>query len=599
MTTTAVATITPDAPSRITVDCPYRMRDSIKAVPGARWDTKTRIWTVPLSWPACLALRAEFGEHLTLDQSVRDWAKPIAKSKSELIALRPEVDGIVLPRGAELPGMSDLYPHQIVDAIGISEAGRYMLMNGTGTGKTRSALAGLSLMQESGKYPFPALIAAPLSMLRTWEDEIRGFFPDADIRVVVGTPTKIRKALEPGADFYVICWDSLRSHSRLAAYPSVKMTDKEKEEGLLNELGLRTFVGDEIHRCSNPKSKRTRAAWYLAHPSRTPYAIGLTGTPMQDTPEDLYGIIHLLTPDEYPSKTSYMERYIAFDWNEYGGRDVTGIRDDRAAEWEGNFDARTRRMTKEMVLDFLPPTIETVRWVTLPPKHRKAYEELENTYMTELETTVMAVDNQLTLAGRLIQLSNAMGDMVTETVFKDGEEVEKQRFVMSEDDSPKVDAFVEDYIEGDYDGEQIVVFSDSRQLIERCAEALRKKKVEFVAITGDVTGDDRKAAMDAFQEGKYPICLLTRAGGEGITLTAASTMVRLVRSWSLTVHQQVQDRVHRIGSERHEQVRYVDYVTEDTVEMGQMVRLAEKDARSKATLRDGELLGMLKARKGL
>lgn len=152
-------------------------------------------------------------------------------------------------------------------------------------------------------------------------------------------------------------------------------------------------------------------------------------------------------------------------------------------------------------------------------------------------------------------------------------------------------------MEGDYDDESIVVFSDSRQLIELCAEALRKKDIEFVSITGDVTGDERKAAMDTFQAGSVPICLLTRAGGEGITLTEASTMVRLFRSWSLTVHQQVEDRVHRIGSEKHDLIRYVDYLVEDTVEPGQMARVNDKEARSSDVLRDGELLEILKAKR--
>lgn len=604
MTLSATADLHPDFPGRILVKTPYRLKDCVKAVPGARWDTATRVWTVPQSWPSCLALRAEFDKHLTIGPDLLEWAKPIGAVKKYLRTIRPEVEGISID--TTLPGMGELYPHQKIDAKAIQAAERYMLMNGTGTGKTRSALAGLSLLATSQGDDdiFPALIAAPLSMLRTWEqeilgdgDEIEGFFPDAKVSVVTGTPAKVRKALEPGSDFYIICWDSLRRYSRLSPYPSVKMTDTEKEEKEINDLGLRTFIGDEIHRAKNPKSKRTRAAWYIAHGCQ--YRIGLTGTPMQDTPEDLYGVLHLLAPEEYPSKTGFMERFVEFDWNIWGGRDVGGIRPEREDEWESNFDTRTRRMTKEMVLDFLPPKVETVRWVELPTKHRKAYEQLEETYMVELEESVLTVDNQLVLAGRLLQLANSMGEIKPYTVTdkETGEEVVKQRFVMTEDSSPKVDSFLSDYTEGDYDDESIVVFSDSRQLIELCAEALRKKGIEFVAITGDVTGDDRKAAMDTFQAGGVPICLLTRAGGEGITLTEASTMVRLVRSWSLTVHQQVEDRVHRIGSEKHDSIRYVDYIVEDTVEAGQLARLGEKEARSKEVLRDGELLAMLKAKK--
>lgn len=585
MTLTATADLHDDFPGRIVVDVSYRAKDLVKAVPGARWDTSARVWTVPHSWTACLALRSEFGEGLTVGPALKAWAVPLGERKKFLRTIRPDVEGFELPE-VTAEGMKTLYPHQKVDALAVKAAERYMLMNGTGTGKTRSALAGLRMIADEGGEVFPAMIAAPLSMLRTWEDEIEAFFPDASISVVTGTPAKVKKALEPGADFYIICWDSLRRYSRLAPYASVKLADGENEDKEIQALGLQTFIGDEIHRAKNPESKRTRAAWRIAHGCR--YVIGLTGTPMQDTPEDLYGVLHLIAPEEYPTKTGFMERYVDYEWNIWGGRDVDGIKPDREDEWIANFDTRTRRMTKEMVLDFLPPKIETVRWVELPTKHRKAYEQLEDTYMVQLEESTMTVDNQLVLAGRLLQLANAMGE-----INEDGE------YVMTADKSPKVDAFMDDYINGDYDNESIVVFSDSRQLLTLVEAALIKAKVEFVAIHGGVTGDERKLAMDTFQGGHVPVCLLTRAGGEGITLTEASTMVRLFRPWSLTVHEQVEDRVHRIGSEQHEVIRYVDYLVEDTIELGQLTRLAEKKARSKEVLRDDELLEMLRKRKGL
>ena len=110
----------------------------------------------------------------------------------------------------------------------------------------------------------------------------------------------------------------------------------------------------------------------------------------------------------------------------------------------------------------------------------------------------------------------------------------------------------------------------------------------------DRTGEDRKTAVDTFQDGKVRICLLSRAGGEGITLTAANTMVRLLRSWSYTVHTQVEDRINRIGAEVHESTRYVDYVTMDTIEEAMLIRLNGKASRAREVLRDDELLAMIK-----
>lgn len=580
----ATADIDPALPTRITVISDFRCKDAVKAVPGAKWDTATRRWTVPLTWPACLALRAEFGKGLTIGPALREWATETAKRKKYVKErhglLRPEDDPDGTITHPELPGFADLYPFQRVDAELIRWAHSFLLMNETGAGKSRSSLAGLSLIEHDGGDVFPLAIVAPKSMLITWSREVEGFFPGKDVRLCTGTPTKIRKALEPGGDIYIIGWDTLIRYSRLAPYGSTPLSAEEKKDKEIQALGLRSVIYDECHRAKNPQAKRTRAAWAMA--DGTAYRIGLTGTPIQDTPEDLYGVLHLLFPDEYPTKTAFVERYLEVDWNIWGGRDVTGLHPAHAAEFLANFDTISRRLTKEVVLTFLPEKVYETRWVTLPPKLRKAYNDMKDKMVAELETTTMSAENALTKAGRLVQLANASGDLDDDGVFH------------MKAPSPKVDAFIDDVISGDYNGQQVVVFSASKQLIRVLAEEMTKKKLGFVTISGDVTGDDRQAAMDAFQAGKVQFCLLTQAGGEGITLTAASTMVRLMRHWSLTIHKQVEDRVHRIGSERHESVTYVDYVTDDTIEMAQIVRLNAKEGRAQEVLRDDELLRMLK-----
>jgi SNF2 family DNA or RNA helicase len=132
-------------------------------------------------------------------------------------------------------------------------------------------------------------------------------------------------------------------------------------------------------------------------------------------------------------------------------------------------------------------------------------------------------------------------------------------------------------------------------LIDLLDVEMTKAKLTFGRVTGGEDSDARQKAVDDFQRGDLPFILLTRAGGEGITLTAASVMVRLVRPWSLTIHTQVEDRIHRIGSERHESVLYIDYITEGTVEEKQVVALNAKGERAEEILRDAEtLLKMLR-----
>jgi SNF2 family DNA or RNA helicase len=162
--------------------------------------------------------------------------------------------------------------------------------------------------------------------------------------------------------------------------------------------------------------------------------------------------------------------------------------------------------------------------------------------------------------------------------------------------SPKVDAFLDDVKDGDFGDSSVVIFSDSRQLADLLSLEMKRKGLAHLMITGGVTGEDRTKAIDAFQAGDVKYIIITRAGSEGITLTRADVLVRLIRSWSLTVHTQGEDRVHRIGSEVHESIKIVDYLTEDTIEVEQVIRLNGKDARAQEVLRDDELLTMLKAR---
>lgn len=580
MTATASADLDPEHDDRIVVISDYRLKDNIKAVPGARWDVHRRIWTIPRTWPACLALRAELGSYLTLGADLKEWAGKEKYRKQVLRHLRETLDaGYTKP---DLPGFAELYPHQTTGGFAIELANRYLIMDETGAGKTRTSLAGLSLLRESGNDVYPMLIVAPKTMLKTWSKEAAGFFPDADIRLCRGTPTQIKAALEPGGDIYVIGYNSLRSYSRLAPYGSTKLTDDQKTDKQLQDIPFNSLIADEAHRAKTPTAQQTRALWAAAKNAQ--YRVVMTGTPIQDTPEDLWALLHLTDSLEYPSKTSYVERFLQTSWNQWGGREVDGMNPLHWDEFVSNFDAMSRRITKAMALPFLPPKSYQTRWVQLPPKLRKSYNSMRDVLVAELETTTMSANNVLEKATRLIQLANASGD-----VDEDG------KFTMQAP-SPKIDAFMNDIAEGDFDGRQVIVFSDSRQLVDLLDEEMTSKKIEHVVINGDVTGDDRDEAMRRFQEEGVPFILLTRAGGEGITLTAANTMVRLIRPWSLTVHQQAEDRNHRIGSEIHDVINYVDYITEDTCEEGQLVRLNAKKARAEEVLRDGELLEMLKSR---
>lgn len=580
-TTLARIDLDPDKPDRIAIWSDYRVKDQIKAVPGAKWDADVRRWTVPRTWPSCIALRRQLGDSLVIEPDLNAWATDVRDEKTALRDLHTNVDGHCVDQ-LDRPGFDSLYPFQLAGAFAISVAESYCLFDETGCGKSRTSLAGLAYAQSYGLEIFPLLIVAPKSMLITWaRDEVPRYFPDADVSVVSGTPSNLKKAMAPGFDVYVASYDTIRRYSRHAAYPTVKLTEDEKLSKELNMIGWRSIIADEIHRAKNPTSKQTRALWQLGQDAR--FRIGLTGTPMQDTPEDLWSILRFISPDEYPTKSSYVDRFLRVTYNVWGGREIHGLNVTNEAEFLNNLETRYRRVTKAAVLKFLPEKVYETRWVELPPRMRKAYESMKKVMISELESgDTLAAKSVLERAGRLTQLANASGEVDSDGNFK---------MALP---SPKIDAFMEDVLDGDFDGQQVVVFSDSRQLVDLLSEVMTKKKIAHVSITGAVVGDERQEAMDAFQRGDVQFILLTRAGGEGITLTAASTMVRLVRSWSYIVHTQSEDRVHRIGSEIHDSINYIDYIVENTVEEGQIARLNAKGERAQEVLRDEDLIALLR-----
>jgi len=140
-----------------------------------------------------------------------------------------------------------------------------------------------------------------------------------------------------------------------------------------------------------------------------------------------------------------------------------------------------------------------------------------------------------------------------------------------------------------------VVAAESRQLIELAAARLTKVGVPHELITGAQSQWERNLSLEKFQNGDTRCLLITLgAGGEGLTMTAADTMIYLQRSWKMIANQQGDARVHRPGAEKHSSITYVDIVAEGTIEVTKLYpRLAEKRARLEEIVRDRERLSRL------
>ena len=575
----------------------WRYKELCKTLPGSKWDPKAQQWRVPTSWASCLALRSTFKTELQIGPGLSEWAS------NEMIKRITPANELRVLETLEDASNEDLFPHQRAGVAFLATAKRALLADEPGLGKTAQAIRALKKLQENGEEPFPALIVCPNTLKKNWKREFARWWPGVKVEVIKGSANQRRKIFEEPADVYVINWESLRSHSRLAPYGSValarctacgghdeKVTENRCEVHLreLNMITFNSVVADEIHRSKEPKSKQSRALW--AATGDAPIRFALTGTPIANNVLDLWSILHWLAPEEWPSKTRWIDRMIDTMMNAFGGMMVLGVKPHMQPEFDATLNPRMRRMLKSVVLPWLPEMMFERRDIEMSTKQAKAYKQMRDLMIAELEGgDVVTAPSPLTQTTRLLQFASSYAEMnVDETT---GES--KARLT---EPSCKVDALMDDIKNGDFGDDSVAVCAVSRQLIELLSAALTKEKIQHGLITGAQTEDERQQAVDDFQAGKIKWILFTaQAGGVGITLTAARRLIMLQRPWSLVDHKQALDRVHRIGSEIHDSIIVTDYVTEGTVEERVLQVLETKADNFEAIVRDkAQLLALLK-----
>lgn len=562
----------------ITVRTEFRDRDLIRQVPGSTWDNENRLWRVPLSWGSCKALRGVFHQRLEVGPLLTEWAWGEFNDRVEpCLSLRQATDA---------DGDKRLYAFQRAGVAFLKFAKRAVLADDMGTGKTIQAIMALQAIQEDEDTHnvFPALIICPNSMKLTWKREFEKWWPGLDVAVVQGSAVKRRKIIEDlDHDVIIMNWESLRLHTRLAPYGSIRLSPAERQPKELNRRCWTTVIADEAHKLRDPKSKQTRACWWVGKTATYRYA--LTGTPVTNAPDTMWSMLHFVSPENWPRKSSYIDRYCLSAFNAFGGLEVIGIRPEMNAEFFSILDPMMRRMPKEVVLTQLPPIVRTRRYLEMGPKQTKAYDEMLDGMLAKLEEGgAIIAPTVLARLTRLVQFSSSLATL------------NEHNDVRLTEPSNKLDALMDDLDELGKD-EPVVIFAQSRQLIELAAARLDKAKISYRLVVGGQTEQERQQHVDDFQAGRARCMLVTiAAGGVGLTLTKARVGIFLQRSWSKVDNDQAEARIHRIGSEVHENVVYIDYISEGTVEEHQLDVLVDKDYKFEEVVRDQAFLAKLLGR---
>ena len=583
--------------NNVIIHTEWRFKELCKSIPGSKWDPKEQQWRVPTSWATCLALRSTFREDLVIGPRLTEWAGQEVATRinpaNELRELEVIEDGF----------NEDLFPHQRAGVKFLAIARRALLADEPGLGKTAQAIRALKELQDRGEDVFPALIVCPNTLKKNWKREFERWWPGVDVEVIKGSATQRRKIFEESADVYVINWESLRSHSRLSGYGSIALAkctecgghdDRVSENRCevhlreLNNIDFKAVVADEIHRSKEPKSKQTRALW--AATGNADIRFALTGTPIANNVLDMWSILHWLSPDEWPSKTRWIDRMINTMMNAFGGMMVLGVKPHMEQEFYAAINPRMRRMLKQKVLPWLPDMLFERKDVEMSTKQKKAYDQMRDLMIAELEDgESVTAPSPLTQTIRLLQFASSFAEMSVD-------ETTGESKVTLIGPSCKVDAVMDDIKNGDFGDDSVAVCAVSRQLIDLLSAEMTKEKIPHGLITGAQSEDERQQAVDDFQSGKIKWILFTaQAGGVGITLTAARRLIMLQRPWSLVDHKQALDRVHRIGSEIHDSIMITDYVTEGTIEERVIQVLETKADNFEQIVRDkAQLLSLLK-----
>lgn len=483
---------------------------AVKAMPGRSFTKKPApAWRVPLSAAAHL-LRAHAAGHVNADAEMLERWRQVLAEQAQAAEDSHKVDAEITVEG--LGG--ELFPFQRAGVAYAAKHRRCWIADEMGLGKTVQALATLQATKA-----YPAVIVVPASLKLNWQREAAKWLPMVRrIEVLSG-----RKPLpiDPDVGIVIINYDILDAWAQT-----------------LIAWGPKALVLDESHYCKTSKAKRTKAARAIASSKTIEVRLLLSGTPIVNSPPELISQLHILgRMNDLGGYRTFTSRYCipaTFGGFEQRGQNLEELNAKMRAG--GMF---IRRL-KEQVLTELPAK-RRVR-VPIVLKNRRRY-----------ETAMKA-------AAERIRLGRAERAMAR----REGREPDGWALaasIMSITELRQVAAECKmggamDWIRTMQDaGEKLVIFAHHSKIVERVAAEL-----SCPMIKGGVSTEERQAAVDRFQNDDdcRAIVLNIKAGGVGLTLTAASNVAFIESGWTPADNLQAEDRCHRIGQTDSVTAWYLD-----------------------------------------
>lgn len=426
-----------------------------------------------------------------------------------------------------------------------------LLADDMGLGKTLQTLACVRLWKKH-QNDGPALVVCPATLLGNWRDEAAKFVPDLTVLIMHGPKRQDYFEVMEVADIIIT---------------SYALLDKDSDHYQKIDLGM--LILDEASAIRNPDTLAAKAARKIDAPAR----IAITGTPVENGVKDLWSIFQFLMPSYLGGREDFRLRYELPCQAEIPDRAAMQRLRWRTAPF-------MLRRTKSKVAKDLPPKLESVVWCDPSPMQKDQYQSILRHGVEKVDALKKQGGGgagRMQMLTVLLRLRQSCCDLrlLNDTLGK----------VSLADVSVKLARLMELLDEAQRGGHRVLVFSQFTSMLALIRDELDKEDIDFSYLDGSTR--DRSSVVDRFQRPNGPPVFLIslKAGGYGLTLTAADTVVLFDPWWNPAVEAQAADRIHRIGQTKPATIYKL--ITRGTVEE-KILKLQERK-RSVISAATGEM----------
>ncbi len=449
--------------------------------------------------------------------------------------------------------LASLRPYQHQGLNWLQFLSRYglagILADDMGLGKTLQTLVHIQVEKNCGRLTHPALIIAPVSLMGNWLRETKRFCPE------------LRCLVLHGKDRHDVA-HTIHEHDIIIAPYSLMKRDQER----WLEAQWHIVVLDEAQ---NIKNASTHAAQIVGQ-LNTRHRLCLSGTPLENHLGELWSLFHFLMPGFLGSQKQF-SRLFRTPIEKLG--DI-----ERSSQLRRRITPFMLRRAKSLVAQELPPKVETVLRVELSGKQADLYEtirlSMEKAVREALANQGMA-RSQITILDALLKLRQVCCDPRLVSL-----ELAKKIKV-----SAKLEQLMQMLPEMLAEGRKILLFSQFTSMLSLIEAELIKLNIKWVKLTGQ--SQNRDALIERFTSGEVPLFLISlKAGGVGLNLAQADTVIHYDPWWNPAAENQATDRAHRIG--QTQSVWVVKLVAQGTIEE-RILSLQERKAELAQSMYSGSL----------